>query len=759
MKSLLLSAALLAGLLAGLERVGAQTPKLDSLERLIRQAKTDTGRVNLANAKTNLLGENNLDAAIELSKETIKEAQRIKYKRGETKATLKLGVNYCLKGKFPEARTTLRTADQLLNTQEDLSMRCDLYSGYGVYYGMQSKYDSATYFFEKAIHIAQQINHPSLSNFYQNIAVSYQMQSNHKQALAYQQKALALGEKAGNANAQAYSLMNMGLTYKTMGDLVRAEQTLYKAISMARKAGIQNVELYAYSNLSNLYESKRNYPKAYQFASKAAVLGARLGDQGIQAASLAKAASALGHQNQYTKANSFVEQALVVADSARQPLITYQVYAVKGELQHLQNNCREAIPYFEKGLEALKGSDIYEEQIGLSYRSLSECYEKTGNYQKALSAYKTSTGIADSIRSKENIQQATELIMNAEFEKKQLAARAEQQQEKAVATIKQAALGGGLVLTLILAAVAFSAFRSKQKANVLLQQQKEAIENTLTELKTTQDKLIHQEKMASLGELTAGIAHEIQNPLNFVNNFSEVSTELIEELEEEQQRPERDTDLESELLNDLKQNLQKITHHGKRAGAIVKGMLEHSRSGGGEKQASNLNILTQEYLKLAYHGILAKDKDRVTGRFNAELITEFDPNVGQVDVVPQDIGRVLLNLFNNAFYALLQKREQLSLVTTGAAADEPSPYQPTLWVSTRRVGNVVEIRVRDNGTGIPESVRSKIFQPFFTTKPTGQGTGLGLSLSYDIITKGHGGEMSVDSDTDQYTLITIKLPA
>lgn len=736
----------------------AQTAKLDSLDRLIKQATTDTGRVNLANVKTGLLSENNLDAAIQLGKQTIKDARRIKYKRGETKAILKLGVNYCLKGNFAEAKLNLQAAEQALSQQEDSSMRCDLYSGYGVYYGIQSKYDSSIYFLEKAIRIAQQINHRSLGTFYQNIAVSYQMQSNHRKALDYQQKALALGEKTGNANAQAYSLMNMGLTYKSMGDLSRSEHTLYRAINMAKLAGIQNVELYAYSNLASLYESARNYRKAYQFAIKAATLGARLGDPGMQAASLAKAASSLAHQTQFAKANGLIEQALVAADSARQPLITYQVYAVKGELQQLQNNCREAILSYEKGFDALKGSDIYEEQIGLSYRKLSECYEKTGDHRKALLAYRTSTEIADSIRSRENIRQATELIMNAEFEKKQLAVRAEQQQEKAIATIKQAALAGGLVLTLILAAVAFSAFRSKQKANVLLQQQKEAIENTLTELKTTQEKLIHQEKMASLGELTAGIAHEIQNPLNFVNNFAEVSTELVDELEDEQQRPERDAELESELLNDLKQNLQKITHHGKRAGAIVKGMLEHSQSGGGQKQPSNLNKLTEEYLKLAYHGILAKNKDRVTGRFNAELITEFDPNAGQIDVVSQDIGRVLLNLFNNAFYALLQKQEQMNLVTTDAATDEPSPYQPTLWVSTRRVGNVVEIQVRDNGTGIPESVRSKIFQPFFTTKPTGQGTGLGLSLSYDIITKGHGGEMSVDSQTDQYTLITLKLP-
>ena len=275
-----------------------------------------------------------------------------------------------------------------------------------------------------------------------------------------------------------------------------------------------------------------------------------------------------------------------------------------------------------------------------------------------------------------------------------------------------------------------------------LEAQRDSLELTLTKLKATQTQLIHSEKMASLGELTAGIAHEIQNPLNFVNNFSEVSAELVGELREEHQKPARDLNFEDELLADLDQNLRKITQHGQRASSIVKGMLEHSRTSIGEKQPTDLNALADEYLRLAYHGLRAKNSI-----FNAELKTNFDPGLGLVAVVAQDMGRVLLNLFNNAFYALAEKKEHA-----------PDDYRPVVTVSTQRTNNQVRIVVKDNGTGMPEAVKAKIFQPFFTTKPTGQGTGLGLSLSYDIVTKGHGGTLTVESTTGEGTEFSICLP-
>lgn len=280
-----------------------------------------------------------------------------------------------------------------------------------------------------------------------------------------------------------------------------------------------------------------------------------------------------------------------------------------------------------------------------------------------------------------------------------------------------------------------------------LTEQKNALEKALVELKAAQAQLIQSEKMASLGELTAGIAHEIQNPLNFVNNFSELSVELAQELKEALEKPEPDKELVFDLVGDLVQNQEKINHHGKRAANIVSGMLQHSRAGSGKKEPVNINDLADEYLRLSYHGLRAKNKE-----FNAKMSTDFDKSIGVVDVVPQDMGRVLLNLINNAFYAVTQKK--------AASKDAAGKvYEPLVTVSSRKTTDgMAEIRISDNGTGIAPAVAAKIFQPFFTTKPSGQGTGLGLSLAYDIVTKGHGGTLDVQSVEGEGTTFIIRLP-
>lgn len=273
--------------------------------------------------------------------------------------------------------------------------------------------------------------------------------------------------------------------------------------------------------------------------------------------------------------------------------------------------------------------------------------------------------------------------------------------------------------------------------------QKEELQHIINELKATQAQLIQSEKMASLGELTAGIAHEIQNPLNFVNNFAEVSTELADEMEEALAKNDKEEAIA--LAGDIKENLNKINHHGKRADAIVKGMLQHSRASSGRKEPTDINALADEYLRLSYHGLRAKDKS-----FNADFKTDFDENLQKINIVSQDIGRVLLNLFNNAFYAVNEKKKELD-----------GSFHPKVTVSTTKdlshdSGDVIII-IKDNGNGVPQNVIDKIFQPFFTTKPTGAGTGLGLSLSYDII-KAHGGELSVETKEGQGAEFIIKLP-
>lgn len=266
------------------------------------------------------------------------------------------------------------------------------------------------------------------------------------------------------------------------------------------------------------------------------------------------------------------------------------------------------------------------------------------------------------------------------------------------------------------------------------------LHEALEHLKSTQSQLIQSEKMASLGELTAGIAHEIQNPLNFVNNFSEINTELINELIEEVDKG--NTEEVKAIANDIRENEQKISHHGKRADAIVKGMLQHSRSSTGKKEPTDINALADEYFRLAYHGLRAKNKN-----FNAKLDTDFDQSIGTINIIPQDMGRVILNLITNAFYAVEEKR------VSGIAN-----FEPTVKVTTRDIKDAVLVSVTDNGDGMPPEIVDKIFMPFFTTKPTGKGTGLGLSMSYDIVTKGHGGQLKVETNAGQGTTFFIIIP-
>jgi signal transduction histidine kinase len=286
---------------------------------------------------------------------------------------------------------------------------------------------------------------------------------------------------------------------------------------------------------------------------------------------------------------------------------------------------------------------------------------------------------------------------------------------------------------------AFSTAYSRYEDFSKLESAKLQVEKSLTDLKSAQSQLIQSEKMASLGELTAGIAHEIQNPLNFVNNFSEVNKELIDEADKA-----NDSGNQNEvkvLLSTLRENQEKINFHGQRADAIVKGMLQHSRASTGQKESIEINALADEYLRLSFHGFRARDKS-----FSAAIKTDFDQNIGTINIVPQDIGRVLLNLYNNSFYAVLEKKKQALY-----------GFEPTVSVTTKKLGSKVEIRVSDNGNGIPEKVFDKVFQPFFTTKPAGQGTGLGLSLAYDIV-KAHGGLIRVESKKEMGTKFIVELP-
>ena len=374
--------------------------------------------------------------------------------------------------------------------------------------------------------------------------------------------------------------------------------------------------------------------------------------------------------------------------------------------------------------------------IGVSYESLYLVYQLRNQVDSAYKYLALTQRTNDSInRSKiESLAEFQKLTLNEQ----QRLQNAEKEKVVYQNKVRTWFMLAGIGVLLMLAIIFYRNNRQKNKAKI-------KIEKAYDNLKATQQQLIQSEKMASLGELTAGIAHEIQNPLNFVNNFSEVSNELVDEMNNELSKG--DIDEAKVIAGDIKQNLEKINHHGKRADAIVKGMLQHSRSSNGQPEPTDINALTDEYLRLAYHGLKAKDR-----AFDVNIKMDFDNSIGKINVIPQDIGRVILNLINNAFYAVDEKKKHAS------ANSAQNGFEPIVLVSTKKNNGNVEIRVSDNGNGIPQKVLDKIFQPFFTTKPTGQGTGLGLSLAYDIVTKGHGGDLRVHAKEGEGSEFIIDLP-
>jgi signal transduction histidine kinase len=360
---------------------------------------------------------------------------------------------------------------------------------------------------------------------------------------------------------------------------------------------------------------------------------------------------------------------------------------------------------------------------------LTKAFESQNKKDSSYKYTRIVLALKDSVFSPSKMHRFQQFVFNEEQRQQKILDEQKQYKNR----IKTYALLSGMIVLLLIAFILWRTNKQKQKAH-------NQIEKAYKDLKSTQAQLIQQEKMASLGELTAGIAHEIQNPLNFVNNFSEVSNELLDEMKSELTKDNKDDVMA--IAADIKQNLEKIVYHGKRADGIVKGMLQHSRSSSGVKESTDINKLADEYLRLAYHGLKAKNKS-----FNAKFETDFDSSIGKINVVAQDIGRVILNLVNNAFYAVNERSKQ------GVAG-----YEPTVIAGTRRLKGRIEISVKDNGYGIPDSIKEKIFQPFFTTKPTGEGTGLGLSLAYDIV-KAHGGEIKVQSKQGEGTEFIVDLPS
>ncbi len=389
----------------------------------------------------------------------------------------------------------------------------------------------------------------------------------------------------------------------------------------------------------------------------------------------------------------------------------------------------------------------FNNQLRFGYGCLSQCYEHKGNTDSAFKYFRLAVQTKDELFSAQKENELKAINLREQVQKQ----KAEQEKAAYKNRIRMYILLLGMIVVMIIAFILFRANRQKQRSKL-------KIEQAYNNLRSTQQQLIQSEKMASLGELTAGIAHEIQNPLNFVNNFSEVNKELLVDMKDEIKKGNLDE--AKAIANDVIDNQEKINYHGKRADAIVKNMLQHSRSSSGKKEPTEINTLADEYLRLAYHGLRAKDKS-----FSATMKTDFDESIGKINIVPQDIGRVILNLINNAFYAVDEKKKSPHLLKEG------EEYEPAVTVTTKRLGSPpsggdggkpdsyrVEIRVADNGNGIPEKILDKVFQPFFTTKPTGQGTGLGLSMAYDIV-KAHGGELKVETNEGDGSEFIVRLPS
>ncbi len=545
------------------------------------------------------------------------------------------------------------------------------------------------------------------ANFLGEIGITYREIRQYEKALSYLKKSYMLCDSLGNRDYAWYQLNNIGEVHLLQGNLDSAK---YYCQIPYDSSSVRWIKYYSQINLAKILMKRKDCKNA--LLSFLDVLKVR--------------ESFPSHRFNNNLNLAVVYQCLNMPDSS----ILYAGKAIAlAERLHMYTYSAEAHDFMAS---FFKNSDK----------------EKSLFHTRAVASYKDSLVRFNEI-----------LAFNSfvEFDKEERQFEVDSARSTYQFKVRQYVLASGIGIMIVVTIILFSNNKRKQKTNKKLEWQKKQIseqrnkaEKTLSELKSTQSQLIQSEKMASLGELTAGIAHEIQNPLNFVNNFSEVNTELIKEIQDERRKTQdkRDEKLEDELLKDIVQNQEKINHHGKRASDIVKGMLQHSRSSSGVKEPTNINALADEYLRLAYHGLRAKDKS-----FNATMKTDFDDTIGNINIIPQDIGRVILNLITNAFYVVNERQKPLA-----SSHELLANYEPTVSVSTKKEGNKVFISVKDNGNGIPLKILDKIFQPFFTTKPTGQGTGLGLSLSYDIV-KAHGGEIKVNTKENEGTEFTISLPA
>ena len=582
--------------------------------------------------------------------------------------------------------------------------------------------DSTVYYSREAYKLSQELKSVEaelLSLGSLGVALLYQ--GDFPGALQAGFQALQISDDNDQKTGLQVALNALGLTYLAIGDYEKALNYLKQ---MADLAATDPVSVgYAWSGIGVVFMEMNQTDSAHYYQRKAVESFEQVGL--VEPLTFQRLGDVEMRKRNPARAMEFYRQSLRMSALVNERRAKAQTLLQMANLKDNNGQLDSAIYYATEGLSIAES--LHQKRTILGAATLLAHLYESQNDSLAVHYYKMAATIKESMLGAGNMQAIRAMVQQEEQRRQEVATARSEYQNR----LRMNALLGS---TFTLAVIAFALVRN----NRLKQKAKQKIEQAYDQLKTTQTQLIHSEKMASLGELTAGIAHEIQNPLNFVNNFSEVNTELIDELNDEAKKGNLDE--VKAIARSIKDNEQKINHHGKRADTIVKGMLQHSRMSSGQKELTDINALCHEYLRLSYHGLRAKDK-----LFNAKFETDFDSSLPKLNVVPQDIGRVILNLVNNAFYAVTLRLRQ-----------RDNTYKPTVTVSTRKEGNSVLISVKDNGNGIPESIKEKIFQPFFTTKPTGQGTGLGLSLSYDIV-KGHCGTIDVENKQEG-TEFSVKLP-
>ncbi|MDP1841852.1 MAG: ATP-binding protein [Sediminibacterium sp.] len=615
--------------------------------------------------------------------------------------------------------------------------------------------------------------------------------TNAEKSIQITKEALVLADKLNWKNGQIDALLNLGQMLGRQQKFDKAFSLILKALKFSEAKGDREREADAHHSLSEGYRLFANDSLSNYHAQKMLAIATTLQNKDLlKKAFLLVGAIYFGHKD-WVKADSIFNKALKIAIEQNDERTKYHVLYFKAlKLYYLKNynaaikiykdclghhqkegnypqvayiyasissiytdlNSKDSAYFYANAALQVSKKHLLEKELMDAYGALAYTHHKFKDYKNAFEYRILYDSLFNKTYSLAAGQNAEKARMQTEQEKKDALAKIEEIKKENATRRTRNLQFTTIVFFMLLAGFLFWNNRQKQKSKLL-------IEKAYSDLKATQSQLIQSEKMASLGELTAGIAHEIQNPLNFVNNFSEVNKEMLEELKAERVKPnaERDEHLQDDLINDVIANSEKINHHGKRADAIVKGMLQHSRSSRGVKEPTDINVLADEYLRLAYHGLRAKDKS-----FNATLITDFDDSIGKINMIPQDIGRVILNLITNAFYAVAKKKKQLG----EASLPDLQGYNPTVTITTRRTASLpggshgatgVLVSVKDNGNGIPQHIKDKIFQPFFTTKPTGEGTGLGLSLSYDIV-KALGGEIKVVNSEGEGTTFDVYLP-